>query len=298
MKISCPVFQPPFSVCYRFFAEGPEYRSAAWVNNREGSVAVQFKRLLCVVVAGLFVGPTTPLGAQDTAAVSKTADTVVQGDAPTVVPAQPAPAAPAARRADIAAQLGFIDVLPARSHDRIRADQDDARSDEREAEAEYAHHLDAKERTKAMVEVKKREISTLDARRKLAEKSKEEADKVMLKAEKKDAERHKQLLERRVQLHDAEADRAKSAKALADATRRALELEMQLANRRAERARTGGLEPVATRRYDALIAELERKVLDAQRKRAEAQRQLADKDVSIAKRRLDLHKAQVVAAGR
>ena len=291
------MFQPPFSVCYRFFGEGPEYRSAAWVNNREGSVAVQFKRLLSVVVAGLLVGPLTPLGAQDTAAVSKTADTVVQGY-PTVVPAQPAPAAPAARRADIAVQLGFIDVLPARSHDRIRADQDDARSDEREAAAEYAYHLDAKERTKAMVEVKKREISTLDARRKLAEKSKEEADKVMLKAEKKDAERHKQLLERRVQLHDAEADRAKSAKALADATRRALELEMQLANRLGERARMGGLDPVAARRHDALIAELERKVLDAQRKRAEAQRQLADKDVSIAKRRLDLHKAQVATAGR
>ena len=68
---------------------------------------------------------------------------------------------PATGRAAFGAQLGFIDVLPARSAARVRADQDDARSDEREAEAEISRHQDEKERTKAMVEVKKREIPSM-----------------------------------------------------------------------------------------------------------------------------------------
>jgi hypothetical protein len=58
---------------------------------------------------------------------------------------------PATGRAAFGAQLGFIDVLPARSAARVRADQDDARSDDQ----------DEKERTKAMVEVKKREIPSM-----------------------------------------------------------------------------------------------------------------------------------------
>jgi hypothetical protein len=147
-----------------------------------------------------------------------------------------------------------------------------------------------------MVEVKKQEVSTIDARRKLAEKSKQEAERVSLEAEKKDAERHKLFLERRVSLHDAELDRAKAAVRVSEYTERALELEMQLVNREQERARAGA-DPVATRRHDTVILELEGEVLEAERRAAEAQKQVADKDVDIARRRLELHRAQVAAAG-
>lgn len=230
----------------------------------------------------------TGLMAQDTAAVRQVDDSMVRGYAP--------PGAAGAAHGTVADRLGFIDVLPARSVSRIRADLDDARSDEREAEAERTRHNDERERTKAMVEVKKREISTIDARRKLAEKSKQEAEKVTLQAEKKDAERYKAFLERRAQLHEAEADRSEAAKSLAQATRRMLELELQLTARREERARTAGLDPFATRRHDAVIAELETRVLDADRKRAEAQKRLADKDVNLVRRRTELHRAQSAVA--
>jgi hypothetical protein len=101
-----------------------------------------------------------------------------------------------------------------------------------------------------------------------------------------------------VQLHEAEADQGGAARSLAQATRRKLDLELQLTERRAERERTAGLDAAATRRHDAVIAELETKVLDADRKRAEAQKRLADKDVNLARRRTELHKAQAAVIGR
>ncbi len=247
------------------------------------------------LLAGLVLIGPAGLMAQDTAAVQQAADTAVQGYVP--VPAETAPAAPAGR-AEFGARLGFVEVLPNRSADRIRADRADAEADAREAETELSHAQSERERTKAMVEVKKQEISTIDARRKLAEKNKNEVEEVTLEAEKKDAERHKTFLERRSSLHAAEIDRAKAAKKLADATRQALDLEEQLMQRRQERARSANVDPVATRRHDTVIAELEGKVLEAHRRRAEAQKQLADRDVDIARKRLELHKAQVAAAGQ
>jgi hypothetical protein len=248
------------------------------------------RRLLAIALAAVLAGPVGGLGAQDSAAARPGADDAVQGQGPARPTGHAAPT--------LAEQLGFVEVLPARSTERVRADLDDARSDQREAEAEVARHNDEKERTKAMVEVKKREISTIEARRKLAGKSKQEGEKVTLQAEKKDLERYQEFLERRVQLHEAEADQAESAKALAQATQRKLDLELQLMTRRRERARTEGLDPAATRRHDMVIAELETRVLDADRKRAEAHRRLADKEVNEARRRTELHKAQSAAAGR
>ena len=273
------------------------------------------RRVLSVVVGAMLAGRLTGLSAQEPTAAPQPADSTVQGYVPAApapapspaVTASPAPAptaavaapAPAAiGRAAFGAQMGFIDVLPQRSVQRIRADEDDARADEREAEAELSYANSEREKTKAMVEVKKQEVSTIDAKRKLADKSKQEAEKVTLEAEKKDAERHKQFLERRVSLHESEVDRAKAAKRLAETTLRALELESQLVSRRNERSRLGATDPAATRRHDAVILELEGKVLEAERNQAEAGKQAADKDVDIARRRLELHKAQVAAAGQ
>ena len=147
-----------------------------------------------------------------------------------------------------------------------------------------------------MVEVKKQEISTLDAQRKLAEKSKQEAEVAAFEAEKKDAERHKQFLERRVSLHQAEKDAAKARKSLAEATQKALELELQLANRRGERDRTAGTDAAVAMRHENVIRELERKVLEALRTAAEREKQVADKHQDIAKRRLELYQAELASA--
>jgi hypothetical protein len=193
--------------------------------------------------------------------------------------------------------LGFVEILSPRSPDRIRGAIEEARTDQREAEAEYSQQQGLEDQVKAMVEVKKQEVSTLDAQRKLAEKSKQEGEVATFEAEKKDAERHKQFLERRVSLHQAEKDAARARKNLAESSQKALELELQLANRRADRDRTATTDAAATMRHENVIRDLERKVLEAQRVEAEREKQVADKHQDIAKRRLELYQAQVAAGG-
>ena len=205
-------------------------------------------------------------------------------------------ASPTAGRS-VAEALGFIDVIPSRSIERIRSELESAKADEREADARISETTSQRERTKAMAEVKKREISTVDARIKLADKEKMEADKTTLTAEKKVAERQKLFLERREALHGAELDQAKAAKRLAEGAQKALDIELQLAGRRADRTRVAGTDPTLALQHDEVIRELERKTLEAQRARAEAAKDLASRDQDIAKRRLDLYQAQMAASG-
>jgi hypothetical protein len=193
--------------------------------------------------------------------------------------------------------LGFVEILSPRSPDRIQRAIEEAKSDQREAEAEYSEQQGLEGQVKAMVEVKKQEVSTLDAQRKLAEKSKQEGEVATFEAEKKDAERHKQFLEKRVSLHQAEKDAARARKNLAESTQKALELELQLANRRADRDRTASTDAAATMRHENVVRDLERKVLEAQRVEAEREKQVAEKHQDIAKRRLELYQAQVAAGG-
>ena len=272
-------------------------------------------RLAIPLIAGaLVLGPLSVAAAQDTAAtVQATQDSAAQGyapaePAPVAAPvAEPAPAAApapapaaapaAANRAAALSSLGFVEILTPRSADRIQRAIEEAKLDQREAEAEYSEQQGLEGQVKAMVEVKKQEVSTLDAQRKLAEKSKQEAEVASFEAEKKDAERHKQFLEKRVSLHQAEKDAAKARKNLAESTQKALELELQLANRRADRDRTAATDAAATMRHENVIRDLERKVLEAQRVQADREKQVADKHRDIARRRLELYQAQGAAGG-
>jgi hypothetical protein len=263
-------------------------------------VAVNVRRESLALVA-LLTAALSPVAAQ-------TPDTTVQGYAPATPPAaapaaaptaaaQPAvPASPTAGKT-VAEALGFIDVIPARSQQRIRNEMESARAAEREADDRIAETSSQRAQTKALAEVKKKEISTIDARIKLADKQKQEADKTALQAEKKVAERQKQFLDKREQLHGAEQDQAKAAKRLAQAEEKALDMELQLASRREDRARTANTDPTAVLRQDAVVRELERKTLEAQSARAEAAKDLAGRDQDIAKRRLELYQAQAAASG-
>jgi hypothetical protein len=206
------------------------------------------------------------------------------------------PTSPTAGKS-VAEALGFSDVIPVRSADRIQNELASARAAEHEADARIAESGSQRTQTKAMAEVKKQEISTLNARLKLADKQKNEADKTTLTAEKKVAERQKQFLDRREALHAAEQDQAKAAKRLAQSEQKALDLEMQLASRRLDRSRVAGNDPTAALRQDEVIRELERKTLEAQRDRADAAKDVASRDQDIAKRRLDLYQAQMAAGG-
>jgi hypothetical protein len=278
-----------------------------------------------LVIAALLAAAVSPLVAQEPV---QAPDSSVQGYAPPPAAAAPAPtaaaapapaptpvaapvavpaaapgaasaAAPASPTAGrtVAQALGFIDVVPARSSDRIRNEIEVAKAFGREAESRIQEMSSQRAQTKSMIEVKKQEISTIDARIKLADKQKLEADKTMLTAEKKVAERQKQFLERREALHGAEFDQAKAAKRLSDVTRKALEMELQLAGRRDDRARVAGSDPTLTLQHDEVIRELERKTLEAQRERAQAAKDFAARDEDISKRRLDLYQAQMAASG-
>ncbi|MFL5515279.1 MAG: hypothetical protein ACJ8DJ_03925 [Gemmatimonadales bacterium] len=213
-------------------------------------------------------------------------------------PAQPSTAAAATALASHEEQLkamGFMDLVPPRSTERIQREMDEAKLDQRDAETDLAARQQQEAEVKAMVDVKKQEVSTLDARRKLAEKSKQEAEKTSLEAEKKDAERFKEFLDKRVALHRAEKDAAKAEIARAEATQRALELELELARRRGERP--GVTDPAAALRSDNVVHELERKLLEARRTAADKGKDAADKQVDITKRRLELYQAQAAAGG-
>jgi hypothetical protein len=280
---------------------------------------VSTRPFIALVVGALLLRPFAVVAAQDTAAAPATQDTAIQGyapaepppastaapapapaatGAPTAVPAATPVAAPApGSRAAALSSLGFVEILTPRPADRIQREIEEARLDRSEAEAELRDRQGLEDQVKAMVEVKKQEVSTLDAQRKLAEKSKQEAEVASFEAEKKDAERHKQFLEKRVSLHQAEKETAKARKGLAEAMLKALELELQLSNRRAARDRVAGTDAAAALRHEGVIRELERKVLEAQRSQAEREKQVADKHQDIAKRRLELYQAQAAAVG-
>jgi hypothetical protein len=191
--------------------------------------------------------------------------------------------------------MGFLELVPSRSMERIQRELDEAKLDKKDAEADLAARQQQEAEVKAMVDVKKQEVSSIDARKKLAEKSKQEVEKTSLEAEKKDAERFKQFLEKRVELHRAEKESAKAEIARADATASALELELELGRRRGERSSL--TDPAAALRSDNVVHELERKLLEARRTAADKGKDAADKQVDISKRRLDLYQAQAAAGG-
>src|SRR5439155_8324433 len=106
-------------------------------------------------------------------------------------------AAPPAAAPTLATALGFVDVLPARSPERIQALLDAAKAAEHDADADLIQATGKKASTRGVIEVKKQEISGMDSRVKLADKSKHDAEKVSLEAEKKVLERQRDFLERR-----------------------------------------------------------------------------------------------------
>jgi hypothetical protein len=262
---------------------------------------VLFPRAITLAVAASLIARAAGLHAQDPVPARQAPDTSVRGYAPVaperVPAAAPAAPAPVGAPVTIASQLGFVDVLPTRSPEKIKSLLASAAGLEAEAGVELASAVSEKEKTKGMVASKKQEISTIDGKRKVAEKGKQEGEKVALEAEKTDAERQKAFLERRLDLHEAEIDRAKAVQKLAVSMTRALQLEQELGTRRAGRTQTAGADPTATRRQDSVILELEAQALDGKRLQAEAEKQVADKDVDLARRRIELNKAQVTAAG-
>lgn len=239
--------------------------------------------------------PVAPAAAPAPAAAAAPAATPAAAPAPAAV-APPAVAASATAGKTVGEALGFVDVIPVRSADRIRAELEVAKATEREADARISETSSQRAQTKALAEVKKQESNTVGARIKAADKEKNEAEKTANEAERKVIDTQRQFLQRREDLHAAEYDQAKAMKKFAVTSQRALQMELELAARRDGRARVAG-DPTAVVREDAVVRELERKTLEAQRERADAAKDVASRAQDIAKRRLDLYQAQVAASG-
>jgi hypothetical protein len=274
-----------------------------------------------LVIAALLAVAASPLVAQEPvqapdssvqgyapppAAAPAPAPAAAPAPAPAAAPAPTPAAAPAAAPAvpasptagrSVADALGFVDVIPARGADRIQNALGVAKATEAESDARASDMASQRAQTKAMIEMKKQEISSVDAKVKLADKQKAGADKITFEAEKKVAERQKQFLERREALYAAEIDQAKASKRFAIAAQKALQLELQLAERREDRARVAGTDPTRTLQHNEVIHELERKTLEAQSAQADAAKDVAARSQDLAKRRLDLYQAQMAASG-
>jgi hypothetical protein len=191
-----------------------------------------------------------------------------------------------------------ITVVPARSEDYLRDALEDARRHDREADATLGRATEERAQAKARIEVKKREIATIEARRKLAGREKNESAKLALDVEKRAAEGERKLAERLDAVYESEIELARKARELARADQRALELELELAGRRAERDRLARTEPAAVSRLNQVVVALERRVLEARRDRASAAKDVANREHKIAERRIQLFEANLEATGR
>jgi hypothetical protein len=214
--------------------------------------------------------------------------------ASTAVAAQADSSAPAARIAAAPA----VTVVPVRSEDYLRRALEDAKMHDREADATLGRATEERAQAKARIEVKKREIATIDARRKLAGKEKNESARIALEVEKKAAEGERKLAERLDAVYESEIELARKSRELAQAEQRALELELELAARRTERDRLAQTEPASVSRLDQVISALERRVLEARRTHASVAKDVATREQKIAERRIQLYEANLEATGR
>lgn len=202
-----------------------------------------------------------------------------------------------------AAVDSFLALVEVRSTADLRQELETAiaRITAAQARMERARMLQARAQTHR--KLKENDIQSLNDRRDLADKAKNELEKKDLERQKKQAELEKQMLERREELRAREIDAAKADLEWGEAGRRALELELDLASRREQRALLYG-RPLSeevgaeARRLGKEIGELEKKTLESQIDEADKRKKSAERQTELAKIRKKLFEAQQkVAAG-
>jgi hypothetical protein len=186
----------------------------------------------------------------------------------------------------------FLVAVPIRDTSEIQRDLGSAIQARTQAERDRARAEELRASARARMTRKERDIDAIKAREKVAKDEKRSADVVALQAEKKAAEREKDLIQRRGSLREGEIELEKKRAELAEVRRQALELELQLALRRLEqRAVPGGVGPEDARTRQVL-GELERRTLEMQREEADKSKEVADRRKDIIKKRLEILDAQ------
>lgn len=200
-----------------------------------------------------------------------------------------------ARAQNAPAALGpdsFLVAVPIRDTSDIQREIGAAAQARTQADNDRARAEGLKQSARARIARKKGEINAIDSRTKVAKNEKRSADLIALEADKKAAEREKDLIERRESLRDADIELAKKRGELADARRQALELELQLAVRRIDRERAGSPGGPGGARAEQVLSDIEMRTLEAQQKEAEKSKEVADRQKRIIERRRQILEAQ------
>jgi hypothetical protein len=186
----------------------------------------------------------------------------------------------------------FLVVVPFRDTTAIRRDLVATAQAKDQANTDRATGESLRQSAKARILRKRTEIDAITARENTAKKQKATADLIAIQADKKAAEREKDLIESRESLRQADVELAKKRVELSDARRAALELELQLALRRLDRERAGRPSGPAGARAEQVLSDIERRTLEAQQKEADRTKEVADRQKQIIQRRIEILDAQ------
>jgi hypothetical protein len=186
----------------------------------------------------------------------------------------------------------FLVAVPIRDTSEIQRDLGSAIQAKSQAEHDRARAEELRASARARMTRKQGDIDAIKAREKTAKDEKRSAAVVALQAEKKAAEREKDLIGRRESLREAEIELEKKRAELAEVRRQALELELQLTLRRLQREPAAGRAGPDDARTRQVLGDLERRTLEMQRDEVDKSKEVADRRKDIIKRRLEILDAQ------
>jgi hypothetical protein len=202
--------------------------------------------------------------------------------------------APEARAQEVQA-LGpdsFLVAVPIRDTLEIQRELGSSIQAKTQATNDRARAESLRNSARARITRKEGEIDAIRNRTKTAKSEKRSAAVVALEAERKAAERLKDLIARRESLREAEIELEKKNAELADVRRQALELELQLAVRRLDQERAGNPAVPGDARTRQVLGDLEKRTLELQQQEVEKSKEVADRRKEIIKRRLEILEAQ------
>lgn len=216
-------------------------------------------------------------------------DTTAAGipDSSVALPPTPPPP-PAATPLSPTAVLGPNSPTPARPHESrprteavIRAEYDQMNAAAALADADL---LEAKKKlveAKSTVEIKKKEIETLNARVKAAKQTKDETTRAAFESERKRQESMRDYFEHAQNVAEAAIDEAAARGAWARAAMRADQAELQLVGRSG----------IATYDADPSVFKLEQQWFEAAKLRGQTQEKLANKLQTLMDKKLRVYRA-------
>ncbi len=209
-------------------------------------------------------------------------------DSTVALPPTQTPPPPAATPLSPSAVLGPNSPVPARPHESrpraeatIRAEYDQMNAAAAAADADL---LDAKKRlveAKSTVEIKKKEIETLNARVKAAKQTKDDATRSAFESERKRQESMRDYFEHAQNVAEAAIDEAQARGEWARAAMRADQAELALVGRSG----------VATYDSDPSVFKLEQQWFEAAKQRGAAQEKLANKLQALMDKKLRVYRA-------